>query len=218
MGGGEGQVQETPAQKEMARIAMQKMQDYEQRWLPVQQNLAAKIQEMGAPDSAARKRAAGAAAADSRAQFGMAARKVEKAQTASGAGIGSGRFNLAQADLSTDQARSTGTNVAATDQYMDEQYLAGLTDLMKLGQGESRAATSNLTNVGILSARNAQVDAELAARERSERMGNIGSVAGMAYGLRDSGGQEPLPNHGGIGITEGNSPYSLTGEQVRARH
>ncbi len=216
MGGGEGQVQETPAQREMARIAMEKMDDYEKRWLPVQQNLAAKIQEMGAPGSGARKRAAGAAAADSRAQFGLAANKVGQAQVASGAGIGSGRFNLSQANLSTDQARATGMNVAATDQHMDEQYLAGLTDLMKLGKGESRAATGNLMNVAELSGRNARTDAKIAAQERAGMVSNIGSVAGMAYGY-GSGGDAALANSGGIGITEGNSPYSLTGEQIRAR-
>lgn len=219
--GSEGQVEETQAQRDMAQIASEKMADYEKRWLPVQENLATKVQEMGKADSAQRLQAKGGAAADSRAQFGTAADKVEQAQVASGAGVGSGRFNLAQANLATDQARATGMNVATADQHIDEQYLAGLTDLMKLGKGESRAATGNLMNVAQLSGRNAQADAELSAQQRSGMMSNIGSVAGMAYGYGGGGvggGMSMPENAGGMGIVSGDSPYSLTGEQVRARH
>ncbi len=215
-----GTMQETPAQKEMAAIATARMADYKQRWLPVQQKLAERVTGLGAEDSPIRQRAKGAAAADVRAQFGNAADKVATAQTNSGAGIGSGRFNMAQANLGADEARATGLGVAAADEQIDAQYLAGLGDLMAIGQGQARNATANLSRVAELSGRAAAADAAAAAQERAGEGELIGNVAGAAFGMMKPGGFDPnaMPTaQEGVGILPGQSPYAADGAGIRAR-
>ncbi len=59
MGSKAGQVQETGAQRAQSEHAMELLQDYKQRWLPVQKKLASTIQQAGKEDSAARRMAAG---------------------------------------------------------------------------------------------------------------------------------------------------------------
>lgn len=206
MGGGGNQVQETPAQLAMAEHARNLMDDYRQRWLPVQQNLAKQITSMGAPDSAQRKQAAGMANADTEAKFGRAQQGLESKLTATGALPGSSKSNLAIAGLGLDKATSKGFGTTISDQHIDDAYTKGLSALMQTGRGERAMVGNGLAQQADMSGRQAQQDADIALSNRAGRAELGATAVGMGMqqylkpgGLRTSGEQydfrgSDLPN------------------------
>jgi hypothetical protein len=84
--GGSQKVEETAAQKAQAWHAVNKLADYKQRWLPVQQHLAKQVQMTGKPGSAARMSAAGRSSTDSAIQFDNAQGAIQQRLTNMGSG------------------------------------------------------------------------------------------------------------------------------------
>jgi hypothetical protein len=173
------EVQETPQQAAMVERAQLQLKDYKTRWLPVQMQLSKTIQDMGAADSGERTRAADRSNTETEAKFAAARGAVEKSLTNQGAGAGSGRFNMAQSQLETDQATSTGLGGVAVDQAIDDAYTQGLGALTSLGQGQKADAMRGTTDIAATSARQAAVDAALS---RAEAEGNA-ELAGQAIGV-----------------------------------
>lgn len=166
MGGG-GSVEETPAQRAMAEHARNLMQDYKQRWLPVQQNLSKQITSMGAPGSVQRKQASGMAGADTEAKFAKASQGLEAKLTATGAVPGSSKGNLAIAGMGLDKATSKGIGATISDQHIDEAYTRGLTALMQSGRGERATVGTGLAQQAAISGQQASQDASLALADRA---------------------------------------------------
>lgn len=209
MSKGGDQVQETPAQLALAQYAQDQMADYKKRWLPVQQRLAAQIQDIGKPDSAARRAATGRASTDTAIQFTQAAGALEKALAKTGVGVGSSRGKLAMTGLGTDEARSRGLGMTVADQQVEDAYTKGLTALMQQGRGEKATVTSSLGSQAQMSAQQARADAAMALQERMGTAELVGTVGG--YGLQ----QALKPNV--PGATFGTVPggYTAPGETTR---
>lgn len=166
MGGGGG-VDETPAQRAMAEHARNLMQDYKQRWLPVQQNLSKQITSMGATGSAQRRQAAGMAGADTEAKFARAGQGLEAKLATTGAAPGSSKSNLAIAGMGLDKAASKGIGATISDQHIDEAYTRGLTALMQTGRGERATVGTGLAQQAAVSGQQANQDAALSLSERA---------------------------------------------------
>src|SRR6266850_3449458 len=137
MSKGGGEIQETAQQKAMAEHAVNLMNDYRQRWLPVQQRLASQIEAEGAEGSAARKEATGKAATDVQMQFGGAQGALEKGLSNAGAAVGSSKSNLAAGGAGADLAKSKGLGGMIANEQINDAYTQGLGALMALGQGKS---------------------------------------------------------------------------------
>jgi hypothetical protein len=198
MSGGPDKVKETAQEKALAEFAANKWTDYKQRWLPVQRQLAAQVQEMGKPDSAARRLAAGKANADTQMAFGQTQGAVEKQMSNVGAAPGSGRFNLGSAGVSEDAATSGGLGMTIADQQVTDAYLSGLSSLAAVGQGRSATVGDALSQQAQTSARQSSLDAQISA----DRRGAQGQLAGQfaGYGLYASmqpGGGPQAPYAGG---------------------
>lgn len=181
MGKGPDKVKETAQEKALAEFAANKWADYKARWLPVQRQLAAQIQEMGAPDSAARRAAAGRSNVDTQLAFGKAQGAVEKRLAAAGAAPGSGKFNLAQTGLAEDSATSGGLGMSVADRQVTDAYLSGLSALTAIGQGRSATVGNALGQQASMSSRQAAQDAAFSADRRAA----VGDLAGQfaGYGL-----------------------------------
>jgi len=190
MGTKSGQVQETPAQRALAEHAVAQLQDYKQRWLPVQQKLARQIEEQGAPDSAARRLAAGKSSTDTAIAFDKAGKGLEASLSNAGVGPGSSRANLGVTGLGTDAAASTAAGHMISDQMIDDAYLQGLGALASVGRGERASVGQSLTAQAQQSSAQAQADASAALMERQGNAALAGQVAG--FGLQQ--GLSRLPN------------------------
>ena len=69
MSKGGSEVKETSQQRAMTEFAVNQLQDYTKRWLPLQKRLAAQTVESGAAGSAARKSATGRSNVDTQIAF-----------------------------------------------------------------------------------------------------------------------------------------------------
>ena len=191
MSKGGDQVQETPQQRAMAERAVNLMKDYTQRWLPVQQKLAKQIQAAGAPNSAARREAAGKAATDTQISFAHAGGALEKQLTNAGAAPGSSKANLAVTGLGGDLAKSKGLSTTISDQQIDDAYTQGLSALMALGCGKEAGINNSLASQARQSATQANADASASLAEHQGQGMLLGQAAG--YGLQ-SAMSRPTPN------------------------
>lgn len=165
MGTKSGQVQETPAQRALAEHAVAQLQDYKQRWLPVQQKLARQIEEQGAPDSAARRLAAGKSSTDTAIAFEKAGKGLEASLSNAGVGPGSSRANLALTGLDTDTAASKAAGGLMSDQMLDDAYIQGLDSLAAIGRGERASVGQSLSAQAQQSGAQAQADASASLME-----------------------------------------------------
>lgn len=203
MSKGSTQIQETPAQVALAQHAQLEMQDYMQRWLPVQRNLATVIEQEGAPGSAQREEATGKASTDTAAQFGIAQSALESGLANRGAMPGSGRFALGLTGLGGDAAKSSGLGQMVSDQQVTDAYTHGLTSLAAIGRGESAMVGQSMESQAAASSAQAQADAEAALMERMGIGGAIGSGIGLAgqqiFGRgKDSSGLPQTPFGPGV--------------------
>lgn len=181
MSKGGSKVKETPQQRAMAEHAANLYADYKKRWLPVQQNLAAQVQEMGKADSSARHLATGKAATDTAAQFAGAQGALEKT-LANSTGLGSSRAKLAITGMGEDRAKATGLGTTIADQQIDDAYTEALGALAATGRGERAQVSNSLTRQAGMSAHQAQADAQAALTERMGQARVVGTVAG--YGMQ----------------------------------
>lgn len=189
MGTKAGQVQETPAQRALAEHAVNQLQDYKQRWLPVQQQFARQIAEQGAPDSAARRLAAGKSSTDTAIAFDKAGKGLEASLSNAGVGPGSSRANLALTGLDTSAAASKATGGMMSDQMLDDAYIQGLSALTALGRGERATVGSSLSAQAQQSNAQAQADASAALMAQQGNAALGAQVVG--FGLQQGLSQLP---------------------------
>lgn len=182
MAGKQDTAKQTPQQRAQAEVAVQQLQDYRKRWLPVQQQLADTIVKSGERDSFQREQARGMASTDTAAQFGQAEQKLREQSAAQGQ-MGSTKQKLGLAGLGDDAAASTGFGVMGADQRIDEGYVQGLGQIMALGRGEKATAVQGMGEMARLSGQQAASDAQMALARRA---GNA-QVAGQALGIGMSG-------------------------------
>ena len=200
MGQKAGQQSETGAQQAQATHAMQQLQDYKQRWQPVQQQLATTIEAEGKTGSAARRLATGKAATDVSTQFGAANTKLNAGLTNAGVAPGSGRAVTATAGLGADEAGSKGVNEMMSDQAVTDAYTQGLGALTALGHGNAATVGQNMTQQAQASGQQAAADANASLQSYENKAGVVGQVTG--FGLQQAM-KPPNPNDpgstGGIG-------------------
>lgn len=181
--GGKSKVDETPQQRALADYAMRMMQDYKQRWLPVQKQLAAQIQQQGADGSAMRESAAGKRSTDTAMTFGNGTGVLTKTLANNGINLGSSRAKLALTGMSSDEAKTSGIGAMVTDQQIDDAYLKGLSALAATGRGERAQVAEGLTDRARSSAADAVQSAQASVAERSAVAGAVGQAAGLGlYG------------------------------------
>jgi hypothetical protein len=179
MGSKAGQQSETSQERAQAQHALALMQDYKQRWLPLQTQLAKTIEQEGEAGSSARKLAAGKASTDTAMAFDKAGTQLEKGLSDSGAMPGSSRANLAVTGLGTDAAASTGLGHMMSEQAVDDAYTQGLGALTSLGRGEKAMVGNSLTQQAQQSASQAAADAKVSLMNRQGDAAAGGQLLGF---------------------------------------
>lgn len=198
MGSKAGQQPETAAQKAATDHAVQQLQDYKARWLPVQERLASTIEAAGAKDSAARRLAAGKSSTDTAMQFGRAEGALEKALTNNGVAPGSPRADLGTVGIGTDAAGATGMGHMISDQAIDDAYTKGLGALTSIGRGQSAQVGNSLSTQAATSAATAAADARASLAEHVGYGQLVGQVGGFGLQQGLGGGGETAGNVQGI--------------------
>jgi len=182
MSKGGNQIQETPQQRAMVDFAVNQMNDYKQRWLPVQRTLAQQIVRMGEKDSSLREAASGRSTTDTAMNFERAGGALAKTLANNGVNVGSSRSKLATAGLSDDAATTRGLGMTIADQQIDDAYTEGLAALAATGRGERAQVASSLSRQANQSAATSAASAEAAAMNRAGNAELLGTAAG--FGLQ----------------------------------
>lgn len=194
MSKGGSEIKETAQQRAMADFAVNQLQDYTKRWLPLQKRLAAQTMESGAAGSAARKSAAGRSNVDTQIAFAGAGNALEKKLA------GSGR-NPATAltGLSDSAATSRGMGQVTADQSVDDAYTETLAALAATGRGERAGVANSLSRQAAISGDQAAADAQSALAKETAIGETVGSLAG--YGLQAAMRPGPKPQGPGMSTT-----------------
>lgn len=209
MSGKSEEVKETPQQRAMVDLALNKLQDYKRRWLPLQKNLADIITRNGADDSAARRAAKGVANVETEAKFAGARGGLETKLGQTGQ-LGSSKGKLAIAGLGEDQATSTGLGLTQAEQQIDDAYTQGLGTIMALGQGQAADAVQGMSRSAAMSGRRAAADAQASLEHRMGNAQLVGQLAGAGFGLMGPGGSP------GMGMDPSGMATNSTGTSARA--
>jgi hypothetical protein len=199
MNGGD-QVQTTPDQLAQQQIALQKVQDYETRWRPVEKVFDSRVSNIKTNEG----QQLGKTNAATQMAFGQGEQDTETALDNSGAKAGSGKFNSAVLNSGTQLASSKGRGLAATDQAVQNEYLGGLTDIVNIGRGQSAQVSNDAAADAQTSINQATSDAEIASEQNAGYGQLVGQVAGTAGGYFGSKGGGVAPKTPGSGL----APYS----------
>ncbi|HBG30799.1 MAG TPA: hypothetical protein DDW98_09240 [Gammaproteobacteria bacterium] len=166
-----GEVKQTPAQKEFARVARARQQDYQTRVAPLRQRFIGDVLN-NAPES---RRAMNVATAESARSFADVAPQVATADRRRGGG-GAGALG----DLAIDQGLSSGLSRVDTRQAVSDKRLSDLGGLVAMGQGQAADAFRGLSEVSSMSGAQARQDAYSAAQNRLGLQDALFTGAGLA--------------------------------------
>lgn len=179
MGGGSQKAKPTAQERELANIGREKYLDFEQRFVPQENELIAQILQLGTPAEAQRMR--GAANVD----------VMQNRPVMTGLDPTSGRARGLELEslsdlMNRDTAARQAAQIGAT-----QRYTGGLTNAVTLGRNLEGAALKNLdTSAALESSRQL-------ASDRANYYGNqnvqsaLGSVAGLGAGLWYGGRNQP---------------------------
>ena len=194
MSKGGSEIKETAQQRAMADFAINQLQDYTKRWLPLQKRLAAQTMESGAAGSAARKSAAGRSNVDTQIAFAGAGNALEKKLAGSGRNPA-----VALTGLSDSAATSRGMGQVTADQSVDDAYTETLAALAATGRGERAGVANSLSRQAAISGDQAAADAQAALAKETAIGETVGGLAG--YGLQAAMRPSPKPQGPGMGTT-----------------
>lgn len=177
MSKGGSEVKETSQQRAMTEFAVNQLQDYTKRWLPLQKRLAAQTVESGAAGSAARKSATGRSNVDTQIAFAGAGEGLEKKLAGTGRNLGAAMTGMAD-----NAATSRGMGQVTANQSVDDAYTETLAALAATGRGERAGVGNSLSRQAAISGDQAAADAQSALAKETAIGETAGSLAG--YGLQ----------------------------------
>ena len=180
MGGGASSVKETSAEKEAAAVAKEQWDLYKSELSPYEDMFMNKVDKLNS------EQAYDKSAADTNLGYQQAFTEARgnTANSLASAGVDptSGKYQAAMDDITTRQA--TGqidtTNRAQTDQA--NKYIAGLQDVVSIGQGQKAEALQGLGSQANAAQRQALTDASNAQASA----GAIGDAVGTGIGMAGS--------------------------------
>ena len=191
MSKGGSEIKETAQQRAMTEFAVNQLQDYTKRWLPLQKRLAAQTMESGAAGSAARKSAAGRANVDTQIAFAGAGEGLEKKLAGTGRNLGAAMTGMAD-----NAATSRGMGQVTANQSVDDAYTETLAALAATGRGERAGVGNSLSRQAAISGDQAAADAQSALAKETAIGETAGSLAG--YGLQAAMRPGPKPQGPGM--------------------
>lgn len=202
MSGGSKQVKTTPEEKELAKIAGERWEDYKKRFIPVE-NLA--IQDVMKDVETPSQFAPSMANLATQSEFSRLEPQVAQGLMARGGNLQEGLIGL-----NADRVASSGLGQAQAYGLDRGRTIGNLQTLVGIGTGQAGGAIQGLSSAADMAQRQAIMDARAAAAARAAMGQVIGIGAGIAGGAMMNGGTEaasaagsawtpassaPLPNY-----------------------
>lgn len=196
MCGGGDKPEQSPEEKELGRIAIERWNDYQTRFVPVENEYIEAVQRTDSDFEDAR----GAAGSAVQQSFNRAEEDLSNNLFAAGLAPDSGAFIDAMEGIGEDRALSLGTGINEAEQAVDNQHLQGLQTVVQMGQGQAADSLAGMGNVAADATRDSIERAERSFENRQAGLHLVGNVAGAgaaAYtnhtpGLNMQGQDRPL--------------------------
>jgi len=207
-GGDDNEVKETEAERTQSKLAIERWNDYQERFAPLENRLMAEVRTTPGE----MEQAQGYANAASEQQFSGARMGLRDNLFSAGFNPASGGFASRMAGLATDEALATGMNEADIGQAMSDQEVYGLQGVTQLGQGNSATAFEQYGRAAGSAQDQAINDARTALNERLAMQQSVGQVAGAAtaYGTGGVGLNKPSAGTTSSGLQSGNYGYGVS--------
>lgn len=186
-GGGSNEVKETSEQKALAKIAAERWNYAQQEFAPYQQKYMDKVEKINSQDQF--NKVGGEVNQSYAHEFGKATDNLQTQMTAAGVDPSSGKFQTGLGDMTVNQGSATADGQNRADTTQSDRYVAGLENVVNMGQGKASSAEAGLGDVAALSGQKASRDAVAAFQNRQDNMDAVGTIGGMAasYGLANAG-------------------------------
>lgn len=175
-GGGDNEVKETAYQKELAKVAADEWNRYQDVFVPIENEYIKKVNAMG--EEPKYKQVAGDVGLNYQSNFDKARSATEKNMAAGGVDPTSGKASSAQNELI--QSQLTGENQAASQGQHDAttSRVGNMANVMASGRGQQATAVNSLQDITAQSGAKARAEAYSKANEVS--------VPGVALGVAGS--------------------------------
>ena len=183
MGGDDSKIEETEQQKASAEVAMSQWKDYLEKYRPFEDSYMEDVDRMNTNQQY--NQVAGLAAVPVESQFSTAVRDTSRAMVRGGLNPTSGAFksNLSKLDRAKSTTKADNMNQAQVGQQ--NRYVSGISNIVRMGQGQETEAVQGYGDLATNSARKASNDAGIALNNRRDNQQLAGAVvgAGTRYGL-----------------------------------
>lgn len=174
--GGGGTPAQTEQERELARRGAANYNDYQQRFVPLEQQFLDSVQFDQADVNRLRGEAnASAASAVNGATQGVV---TQTART----GIGSGANTLAIAGVPLVQASAAGQGGAPAEAVVRNREIEGKTKFAALGRGYEHTANTGLVSAAQDATRSALTNAQLESQKYTDTLGGLSKALGYAGG------------------------------------
>ncbi len=182
-GGGDNKIEETPEQRAQADVAMMQWKDYLNKYRPFEDAFMEDVDRMNTGQQY--NQVAGLAAVPVESQFSTAVRDTSRAMVSGGLNPTSSAFksNLSKLDRAKSTTKADNMNQAQVGQQ--NRYVSGISNIVRMGQGQETEAVQGYGDLATNSARKAGNDANIALNNRRDNQQLAGAVvgAGTRYGL-----------------------------------
>ncbi len=185
MSGDGDYVQESEGERMMADLSEEQWQDYQDRFIPLENQFMKRVDNIRDE----RDLAVGRAGATVTQAFDDTHKNVIDMNTRRGAAPGSGMFNAGLADASVAEAKSKGTAMVGADRNTEKRYYAGKQQVVNMGRGVATDANLGMRTMAGLDAATARSDAQAASTVNRAMWDAAGTAAGVAgrWGLEQAG-------------------------------
>lgn len=167
-------LQETKAEQEFARVAIEQFNDYQTRFRPLEDQLMARVHTTDGMIDQGRGRAGSA----TQQQFSAARQQVNDGLASRGLAPNSGAYQGAMEELGRSGALSGGMNMAGAEQSLVDQERYGLMGVTQIGRGQSGTALQMMGQQASMSQQQAASDASAALNKSLANQQLIGQIAG----------------------------------------
>ncbi|WP_421174096.1 hypothetical protein [Aeromonas enteropelogenes] len=193
-GGGSEDIPETEAQKALAEVAQQQWDLYQNELKPYEDLFMQKVENLNSDK--AYEDLAGTAALGTAQSFGLARESMADSMAAGGIDPTSGKYQSAMNNLETEQALSQTDTTNRAQSNQQDKYVAGLQDVVAMGQGQKGDALSGYDGLASSSLQKSASDAQSAWEKHQSIAGGLGAVGGAytANAMRSSGTGYGLSN------------------------
>tara|TARA_Y100000780_G_scaffold230085_1_gene251366 strand:- start:22 stop:603 length:582 start_codon:yes stop_codon:yes gene_type:complete len=182
MGGGDGEIKETSAEKAQAKVAMKRWGDYQNIFNQYENDFMGEVDSWNSSDDLDLAETISARPLAS--TFSDQSAAVQKNLNASGVNPNSGKAKVAKSALGSAQASAEVDAGSRGVSSQQDRYVSGLQSIVAMGQGQAGESISGMTDIADSAQRNAQYDAQIDRMERD----NVRSAVGLAVGAGTSYG------------------------------